>query len=64
MNLDRETGALVDGTAVETLYLSDNVPVLEGAINVNGIEVSACMVHATSGTPARGSWTPVCEALI
>ncbi|CAB1113389.1 unnamed protein product [Ectocarpus sp. CCAP 1310/34] len=40
VNLDRETGALVDGLAVHTLVLSDNVPVLEGAFNVNGIEVS------------------------
>lgn len=38
--LDRDTGALVNGSAVETIYLSDNVPVLEGAFNVNGIEVS------------------------
>ncbi|CAM9350375.1 unnamed protein product [Ectocarpus fasciculatus] len=37
VNLDRETGALVDGSAVETLLLSDNVLVLEGAVNVNGI---------------------------
>eukprot|EP00752_Nemacystus_decipiens_P012928 g11442.t1 len=38
VNLDRGTGALVDGSTVETLYLSDNVPVLEGEFNVNGIE--------------------------
>eukprot|EP00903_Cladosiphon_okamuranus_P016257 g14994.t1 len=38
VNLDRATGALVDGSAVETLYLSDNVPVLDGAFNINGIE--------------------------
>lgn len=40
VNLDRKTGALVDGYDVETLNLSENVPVLEGAFNVNGIEVS------------------------
>ncbi|CAM9764608.1 unnamed protein product [Ectocarpus sp. 12 AP-2014] len=40
VNLDRETGALVDGLAVHTLVLSDNVPVLEGAFNVNGIEAT------------------------
>lgn len=40
MALDRETGALVDESSVETLILSDNVPVAEGAFNVNGIEVS------------------------
>lgn len=40
VNLDRDTGALVDGSAVETLYLSDNFPVLEGAFNANGIEVN------------------------
>ncbi|CAN0019062.1 unnamed protein product [Ectocarpus sp. 6 AP-2014] len=40
VNLDSETGALVDGLAVHTLVLSDNVPVLEGAFNVNGIEAT------------------------
>lgn len=46
VNLDRKTGALVDGYDVETLNLSDNVPVLEGAFNVNGIEVSVCRLPA------------------
>ncbi|CAM9340050.1 unnamed protein product [Ectocarpus sp. 6 AP-2014] len=40
VDLDEETGELVDRSAVETLVLSDNVPVVEGAFNVNGIEAT------------------------
>ncbi|CAM9955305.1 unnamed protein product [Ectocarpus sp. 13 AM-2016] len=40
VNLDRETGALVDGSSFETLVLSDNFPFVEEEINLNGIEVT------------------------
>ncbi|CAN0166681.1 unnamed protein product [Ectocarpus sp. 6 AP-2014] len=40
VNLERETGALVNGSSFETLVLGDNFPFVEEAINLNGIEVT------------------------